>query len=844
MNNSEEMAPLEWFESSLSAERRSMVQGVSIFESFAFIAKSHETKTALWDGKYQLTYLEVYMLVKELASQIAMRKIETEPIAIAIESSVYFPIAMLACLANGCPYVPLDIHMPAERNEMILAQSGASLILTTSNSSFNIGYRESLLVDQLSDFFVDFEPKGSPQDVAYIIYTSGTTGTPKGVFQNQRNLLHDIQLYISLAQITSEDRLTLLYSPSVNGAIRDIFGALLTGATLFIKNLKATSALTIPEFIKNNQITIYHSVPNVFRAFLQRFKESRYYESVRLVYLAGDRIFKSDIDFYKASFSKQAKVYIEIGSTEIATVHSEWFIDHFTEIEHDLVPVGYPVKDKSVAILRKDGSTAKPGEVGEILVSSEYISLGYWKNPELTKTKFSSDGLVPETRTFLTGDLGRMDESGLLTFVGRNDSQTKIDGYRVELSEIEGALMSFSLIQRCCVLPTNGQQNELYAFYQSKREIKSSELRAHLSKSLPAHMIPKKWTWFEELPLNINFKIDYRYLKERLIKIEAEANEERSAAELVRRTWARFLDKDSFDQNLSWKEAGGTSLDAVHFLVQLEAYVKIDLPVSWLNGGMIPSELVDKINNLTPKLKAPFERLIYFPPLGGTSERARLFFRKLSSQFDLYIIRYPSMNEIRQSGYDWKFLEGFIKRQLDKADRGGSHLLSHCNGSNVLFKYLTESGLDISNRFVGIIDSSYKINTGISDRIGLMGRTKRLLLSKRTRYRLIGLLYERLTLTRPLIKWVFSKDFASFEQRRSMRSMFFSQEKEFNRLFYYFYSGGSITEAERHEIMKKSIEYKFVDLEGQHDDILNENNSEKIIKAILDFKGALKQMSA
>ena len=160
--------------------------------------------------------------------------------------------------------------------------------------------------------------------------------------------------YINSVNITSEDRMSLLYSPSVNGAIRDIYGALLTGATLYIHNLQKHGVSTIPDFIEKNALTIYHSIPSIFRTGMG-CRNLQKFDTVRLIYLAGDKIFKHDIDIYKQEFSATCRVYVGIGSTENATIYRQWFIDKNTDIADGIVPVGYAVDDREMTLVNEDG---------------------------------------------------------------------------------------------------------------------------------------------------------------------------------------------------------------------------------------------------------------------------------------------------------------------------------------------------------------------------------------------------------------------------------------------------------------------------------------------------------
>lgn len=287
----------------------------TVFEHFEEIAMLYPSKIAINDGTHILTYQEVLSYIHIIASKLQSSQSKNEPVLILLENDAYFICVMLACLAVGRGYVPLDAGYAYSRNQKIIAHSQAKTIISRTSLAEVYDLDDSYELIEFDSSWPLVSPASydnNPQNLAYILYTSGSTGQPKGVYQNQQNLLHDVMQYINSVNITSEDRMSLLYSPSVNGAIRDIYGALLTGATLYIHNLQKHGVSTIPDFIEKNALTIYHSIPSIFRTGMG-CRNLQKFDTVRLIYLAGDKIFKHDIDIYKQEFSATCRVYVGIG---------------------------------------------------------------------------------------------------------------------------------------------------------------------------------------------------------------------------------------------------------------------------------------------------------------------------------------------------------------------------------------------------------------------------------------------------------------------------------------------------------------------------------------------------
>lgn len=340
----------------------------SILDRFRAIAHRHAGRLAIDDGHQRLTYGEVRARVERLAG-LLMTGLPpgADPVAIFLDHYASFPIAMLAVLAAGRAYVPLDVSFPLERNRRILQHASSAAIVTDHANALlaaKLCPPGTPLIDMeaLDAIETPIPQMPTADSLAYILYTSGSTGEPKGVYQNHRNFLHDVLQYTNSIHLSTEDRLTMLYSGCVNGAIRDIYGALLNGASLHILPFRQLGATGLVAAIAEHGITIYHSVPTVFRQLVAALRTHQRLSDIRLAYLAGDRLDRADIDALRRHFPRDALLYTGIGSTENATLYRHWFIASDTPMEGPRVPVGRAIPDRDMALLDERGTPVPEGK--------------------------------------------------------------------------------------------------------------------------------------------------------------------------------------------------------------------------------------------------------------------------------------------------------------------------------------------------------------------------------------------------------------------------------------------------------------------------------------------------
>ncbi|MBZ9610346.1 AMP-binding protein [Rheinheimera maricola] len=578
----------------------------SAFFRFKAVVSQYPQRIAFIDSKgIGIRYIQLYQRAAFLMSMLTDGD---GPVALYLPYDSDLLCAMLACLALGRPYLPLDPDFPLERTLAIVKHAGVEIVLIKHHDDSAKALAVVVNVVSLCAGAVqqDISVRANADSVAYILYTSGTTGKPKGVYQNQRGLLHDVMQYSQAINISASDCFSGIYSASVNGAIRDIFAALFNGATLVRINPKETGLVGIAKVVAQTGITIFHAIPPLLRSFLNSNPNASLLRSVRLCYIAGDRLFKSDLIQLFKVLPDNAIVYNGIGSTECATLYRHWLIDRNTLIPTTIVPVGYAIAERDTRLHYCDGDLA------EVEVISPYLALGYWQEPELTAKAFIDEDDKPGWRRYRPGDLVKVLDSGLYTFVGRADSKVKIRGYLVDLSLLEAELRGFSEVCDVALLTLDyDEQSQLIAVLVGNAVVEPT-LKQHLTSQFSRAVVPHYFIWLDALPRLPNFKVDQKKLN-----TIALANLSREPTKIVspgcRLYLAKDGDKDYFlpvlllwlktlktplqtDVTKSFSDLGGDSLDLLNFFAQLDLMLDKPYPLELIS---INATIEDVITALT-----------------------------------------------------------------------------------------------------------------------------------------------------------------------------------------------------------------------------------------------------
>ncbi len=565
----------------------------SIPRRFERQAERYPERRAIKVGTQALSYAGLNRLANRIARAIqAEGGGPDEPVALLLGHGASLIAALLGTLKAGRIYLPLDPSYPAGRNAYILEDAGAALIVTDDRhlamaARLNAAGLPVLNLDGLDSTLADtnLDLAVRPDTPAYILYTSGSTGRPKGVVQSHRNVLWDIREYTNTLRISRDERMTLLYSCSVNGSVRGIFGALLNGAALYPLDIKEQGVSGLADLLITEEITFYHSVPSVFRHFVGSLNGTENFRKLRLIRFGGERVLAQDVESYRKHFSDECLLYTGMGATETGHVR-HYLIDKSTAITGSVVPTGYAVEGKEVLLLDDDGREVPAGHAGEIVVRSRYLALGYWGHPELTQRSFQSDPGGGPDRIFRTGDLGRLHPDGCLQHLGRKDFQVKVRGYRIEVAEVETTLLGLPGVREVVVVAREWMPGEhrlvAYLVGQPALAPTAGELRVLLQDRLPTYMVPAVFMWLDVLPLLPNGKLDRRTLPEpdwanpardRPFVAPRTSHEERVAA-----IWAQVLGIEAIGVNDRFLELGGNSLLATRVMARLWSSLEVRLP--------------------------------------------------------------------------------------------------------------------------------------------------------------------------------------------------------------------------------------------------------------------------
>jgi amino acid adenylation domain-containing protein len=397
-----------------------------------------------------LTYAQLDERANQLANHLLKRGIGAESVvALCLDRSPEVIIAILGTFKAGAAYMPIDTALPEKRVAWMLEETKAQIILSTQKFVHRLpaSDAETIFLDsQWADIAGEAGSKtmveSSLEDLAYIIYTSGSTGKPKGAMVRQGNLLN----YISWAKdyyLKGEQLdFPLFSSLSFDLTVTSIFLPLVSGACLVVYPEDESSSLSILDVFRDNLVDMVKLTP----AHLALVKELDLQGSRIRKMIVGGEDFKRSLAFQISElFDHQVEIYNEYGPTE-ATVGC---MIHRFDTDADQassVPIGRPIKNTQIYILDQHLNPVPTGVTGEMCIGGSSVARGYIQQPQLSAEKFVDDPFQPGSKLYRTGDLARWTESGQMQFLGRADHQVKIQGYRVELGEIESSLLDHPAI--------------------------------------------------------------------------------------------------------------------------------------------------------------------------------------------------------------------------------------------------------------------------------------------------------------------------------------------------------------------------------------------------------------
>ncbi|GAA2604033.1 non-ribosomal peptide synthetase [Streptomyces axinellae] len=500
-------------------------QLVSLPASFERQAARTPDAVALADGE-ELTYAQLDARANRLARLLAGKGIGPGDVcAVLLGRSVELVVSLLAVLKTGAAYVPVDPEDPHERVAWVLSDSAARAVLTSASVAdvpmpAAEGHELPVLRWHTPDFQDELEAQdaaplgetekvrpGGPDDAAYVIYTSGSSGRPKGVVVEYRAL----GAYLTYARNSypSVAGVCLLHSSvSFDMAVTTLYAPLTAGGTVRITDLtdsRPVAGEEPPTFLK---VTPSHLA--LLRDAVPHCSPSR-----QLV-VGGEMLTGTTLDNWRRA-NPGTEVVNEYGPTEAAVGCCVRTVAPGAEVGPGAVPIGRATPGTRLYVLDAGLDRVAPGGTGELYIAGDQLARGYLNQPALTAGKFVADPYGPPgSRMYRTGDVVRERPDGELEFLGRMDDQIKIRGYRVELGEVEAAVIGHPAVRHAVVTvreePGRGARLVAYAVPETGEHIEPHDVLKHVGSSLPDYMVPSAVVLMRALPLTANGKLDAKRL--------------------------------------------------------------------------------------------------------------------------------------------------------------------------------------------------------------------------------------------------------------------------------------------------------------------------------------------
>ncbi|RZL65348.1 MAG: amino acid adenylation domain-containing protein [Variovorax sp.] len=541
-------------------------------------------------GRQTLRYRDLDQRADQFARSLRARGVGADvPVALYLERSLEMVIALLAVLKAGGAYVPLDPSHPPDRTATILESARPQVIISTAalQAALPAGDATVLLLDaapgdDAAGFPLAQPTAGAkPSSLAYVIYTSGSTGKPKGVAMPHRGLVNLLQWQGEHPKVAKPQRTLQFAALGFDVAFQEIFATLSAGGTLVL----------IDEGVRRDPEALLavmqeQAVERLFLPFIALQNLAEYavaadavLPDLQDVMTAGEQLHASPA--VRAFFARHpgCRLHNQYGPTESHVV-TALQLPANPQTWAALPSIGRPIANCRIHVLGRDGQPAPLGVAGEIHIGGAGVARGYLHQPGLTAERFIPDPFVadPAARLYKTGDIGRWRADGEIDYIGRNDHQVKVRGFRVELGEIESVLLAHPAVREAAVLARQdgGSDARLVAYLtkQPGSAAAADDFRGHLQARLPAYMVPSRFVVLDVLPRSPNGKIDRRALPEPLAQRPemAEPYEEgRTDTErLVCAAFARVLGIDHAGRADNFFDLGGDSLRVLKVLADLQ----------------------------------------------------------------------------------------------------------------------------------------------------------------------------------------------------------------------------------------------------------------------------------
>ena len=584
--------------------------------------RSSPESSAVVCGQVRLAYRDLDDRSNQIACALQQAGIKAEtPVGVFLERSVDAVAAILGIWKAGGAYVPLDSEYPRDRLAYMLEDSGASFLLTNINAAevfpetaAKIISIESIFVQVPAPLANRFYEEPAPDQLAYIIYTSGSTGKPKGAELSHSGLLNVLQSLRDELMLGPADVVLASASVSFDVSILELLLPITAGAAVHIvERGVVVDPYQFMECIDSFGATLVLGTPTSWRMLL----EAGWKGNPKLQVITGGEVLPASL--VHAMTTKCRALWNHYGPTETTICTTTERVTSGM----DKITIGRPLANTQIHVLDDNLQSLPAGEIGEMYIGGAGVGRGYRNRPDLTEKCFLPNIFdpCPGARLYKTGDLARLLPDGRVEFMGREDDQVKVRGFRIELEEIEEVIRQCEGVQNAAVAAIEFEPGDkrLVAYFTGTTQLLHEQIKDFLRDRLPSYMIPSEFVSVRSLPSTPSGKVNRQALKELRPKSPAQVRKVQAPDDEIEyklvRIWESILRARPIGITDNFFDLGGHSLLAARMFATIQKKLGISMPLSMLVENPTIERLALRIRQQLPSREWP--ALIAIQPLGS-----------------------------------------------------------------------------------------------------------------------------------------------------------------------------------------------------------------------------------
>ena len=710
-------------------------------DRFEAAAGLYPNAIAIIGADQRVSYGDLSQRVNRLARLLITKGVGPgDVVAIAFESSIERLEAMLGVLGAGAAYLPLDTEAPPSRITALVRDAKASVVLSSPKLQTQMGFgrtEEVVIVGSPTTTDILAGLSGAPvapnerirmlksSDLAYVLYTSGSTGAPKGVCVSHAAITTSLDWIVGELGVGASDGTVHRCDYTFDLSVWEIFSMLAFGGTLVLpKPGGARDSSHVAELIRMHGTTVFYAVPTMLSEFIES-DGSRHCTSLKSIVCIGEALSGALQESIHARLPA-IKLWNAYGPTEAAVGVTLWLCRR--EDGAKAPPIGVPACNTQIYLLDEALSPVAVGETGEIFIAGDYLARGYLGQAELTAERFIPSPFgSPDARMYRTGDLAERRHDGEIYFLGRNDTQVKFNGIRVELGEIEAAVAGLPNVARAAVIAREiGGESRLIAYVIMKPgapALNAAEAKATLGRRLPRYLTPSFFVAVDRFCTTTSAKLDTRALPDpnpedgQACYREPRGDLERFFAD----TFARLMGVARVGADDSFFDLGGTSLTAMRLAACVKAFTGRVLSMRSLVEEGTPAGLARAMRLMTRGddviTDLPFDRrpiVFLLPGAGGSDLMLGSFAVACDQHMDMRILESPDWRSLCHAGVSFQsWAAELADRIVAQSPVGDINLAGYSLGGDLAY----EIAQNLRRRgrrtgFLAIIDTDAPLDSG------------------------------------------------------------------------------------------------------------------------------------